>query len=185
MLGQALLERPASSRTQHARSLGSWYVHPCSRPGHRQVDLSFEERDEDPAVWARKNAFAAILTAKNVSDFALYAIWTLREALEGDFPPSPPCPQSASIPAAAAWIQHAGRELIVREDDYGTAGQGGSLWAGKAGFSRERWTFWHTRLQEIATDGKLNERTRLEALRAGKALAELLLLPEGDEARHN
>jgi hypothetical protein len=113
-----------------------------------------------PAVsapwWANVNAFTAQLTAAGL-DFSLYAIWALRDALEeGDGH------QLARVlPAAVAWLRHAGPVLASMAVERRAEGYGrdrpGTLCqqAGLTdrGFTIGRWNFWRRRLEDIAAAG--------------------------------
>lgn len=108
--------------------------------------------------------------------FSLYAIWAFRAALEGDTPWCHPGPRSVTIPAACAWVEHAGADLIELDDDYGRAGQGGTLWTGKSGYCKERWQLWRNGLRLAAEDASLSQDTREGAGQAAGRIAELLLV---------
>lgn len=122
---------------------------------------------------ARRCTFAAVLTDRAVCDFALYAIWTFRDALEGSKMDSE-MPIDHSMPAILAWIEHAGSTLMGREDTYGRPAVGGCAWSGKSGFSRERWEFWRDRLREIQETKHYGEKTTEPAKSAADRLDELL-----------
>lgn len=105
--------------------------------------------------WPAFNAFAARLTAAGI-DFALYAIWTLRDCLE-ETSPGP-----ADLPAALPWFAHCSgllHSLAHRPGDLpwysGAPGRLGALAARSGlthgGFTVARWEFWQRRLEEIAT----------------------------------
>ena len=108
--------------------------------------------------------------------FSLYAIWAFRAALEGDTPWCHPGPRSVTIPAACAWVEHAGAYLIKLDDDYGRAGQGGTLWTGKSGYCKERWQLWRNGLRLAAEDASLSQDIREGAGQAAGRIAELLLV---------
>ncbi|SMD25225.1 DUF3632 domain-containing protein [Lentzea albidocapillata] len=100
------------------------------------------------------NAFAARLTAIGV-DFALYAIWTIRDCLEEE------SPGLETLPAAVPWFVHCSGLLhsLARRSgalldysapkaDLGALAVQHGLTIG--GFTIERWEFWRSRLEEIA-----------------------------------
>ena len=111
-----------------------------------------------PAVsaqsWANLNAFAAQLTSTG-SDFSLYAIWALRDALEEKNE------VSQVLPAAVQWFRHAGSVLASMALGY-PADAHGADWVGELcrdagltdhGFTIRRWNFWKGRLEGIAAAG--------------------------------
>lgn len=127
--------------------------------------------------WARLNAFVARVTAKGVSDFSLYAIWSIRDALEvprvfserdtsaGDAPPKnkEEAPISELLPGALQWFVHCGPQLwqlVQQKRGYKTASnQPDPAKLGKlaseaglteTGFNKARWDFWKQRFQEVS-----------------------------------
>ena len=137
--------------------------------------------DAPPAMsagsWANLNAFAAQLTAGGI-DFSLYGIWALREALEDD-----DSEISVVLPAAVQWFRCAGPALasLARKGAgvlHGGADRLGPLCtqAGltDGGFTTRRWSFWQSRLEEIAAAGGETAGTAREGLRyqltAGKQI---------------
>lgn len=124
--------------------------------------------------WAGLNAFAALVTAANVSDFSLYGIWSLRETLEeerafttretgaGDSVPKSPesVPVSELVPAAAKWLEDCGEQMLQwckAGRSYGTSPDPSKLGpkavqAGvqQSGYNMERWAFWKDRFHQIA-----------------------------------
>jgi hypothetical protein len=120
-------------------------------PASLRIDASPRDCCSKDA-WTAVNLFAAKLTAEHVLDLSLYAIWQMREALEGNIPWYPPGSDVIAVPVAAHWMRIAGQALIRREDDFGRAAQGGELWKGKSGFCTERWMLWKTRFEAIAAE---------------------------------
>ncbi|KAH7361182.1 hypothetical protein BKA66DRAFT_514692 [Pyrenochaeta sp. MPI-SDFR-AT-0127] len=127
--------------------------------------------DIEVEAWASVNHFFALVTAQGLSDLSIFAIWSMREALE--------VPQEdgkdatvaqkldAYVPAASAWVIATGQELYNRKEDLtptdpkqGNPAKGGALWKGKAEFSRERWAFWKQRFFEIGGLEDVREKTR-------------------------
>jgi Protein of unknown function (DUF3632) len=104
-------------------------------------------------TWTNLNGFAARPTRAGI-DFALYAIWTLRECLEE----SVPCPDK--LPAVVQWFRYSGPTLAsftlqrrsFREN--GPAARVGPLCEEngikEAGFTIERWEYWRSRLEVLA-----------------------------------
>ncbi|KAL8712999.1 MAG: hypothetical protein Q9220_002859 [cf. Caloplaca sp. 1 TL-2023] len=128
-----------------------------------------------PAQWTSMNALLAHITVTRVSNFARYAIWALRDALE-DIPGQSTFAGHVAnldhyVPAAAVWVFVAG-EIIYNEWILGGGEKevedvGGHLWEGK-GFSRERWGFWKERFGWVRGQGgvEVEEETRAVAGRA-------------------
>ncbi|CAN9443175.1 unnamed protein product [Alternaria alternata] len=102
------------------------------------------------------NAFAARLTAANLVDLSMYAIWTLRSVLE-DSIPSQVYSKSGDkgCKAAAAWFIYAGKVLYAFCKEGRTFGgrgaEQGSDVVGKEwnGFNEERWKLWVERMEEV------------------------------------
>lgn len=119
-----------------------------------------------PGSWANVNAFAAQLTVAGL-DFGLYALWTLRSALEGDHRPD-------LLPAATEWFRLAGPLL------YESCHHGGPLHAdgppartgprcpGPPGFTPARWSCWRTGLTALGATTALGYMTAVET-RAGSS----------------
>lgn len=107
-----------------------------------------------------------MLTAKDILDFALYGLWAMRAALEGECEWSPSPGAVYTIPIACLWIEHAGETLRLRSDNYGNAGRGGSLWNGRSGFCEERWAFWREQLEQAAKHTELPDAVRRQAKQA-------------------
>ncbi|KAL4904225.1 hypothetical protein BDW74DRAFT_185835 [Aspergillus multicolor] len=106
-----------------------------------------------------KNRFFALLVTIDEPVFlkyAVYAIHTLREALEFHLMYRRPGELlEAWIPAAAVWIEVLGVQMYEWEGVYetreanGGRARGGSLWReGEPGFSKERWRFWRERFAQ-------------------------------------
>ncbi|KAF2197296.1 hypothetical protein GQ43DRAFT_444378 [Delitschia confertaspora ATCC 74209] len=125
-------------------------------------------------AWTHLNSFLAHLTKLGQFDFWIYSIWTLRSALECRNPgPQVIEPSTktqywdAMIPAAGAWIQVLGLELVEKDEDLtpqrqgvGNPARGGELYKGRAGFGRERWELWKRRFGEIGKAEGVSEETR-------------------------
>lgn len=117
------------------------------------------ERQRGAADFIYGNEFLARMTGTSIAalNFRLYAVWTMRSALE--HPGTQRSEHDALdlwVPAAAAWIEVLGPQMYRWTDEYpsgprvGAPGRGGALWDGKHGFCKERWTLWRTRFREIA-----------------------------------
>lgn len=113
------------------------------------------------SAWINLNAFAATLVAtthsRNISlapdnDFSLYAIWTIRMALE-DHDDQEKKADKTSLEAAAAWFAYAAPTLwsLSREgkEFQGKIAKQGQAMQGKEwrGFNQERWEHWEARLK--------------------------------------
>ncbi|KAK0202201.1 hypothetical protein DFS33DRAFT_1265230 [Desarmillaria ectypa] len=139
------------------------------------------ERTFKRGRWVNLNAFVARLTAAHVSDFELYAIWQLRDALEEPIEERQGAGGEkvidesfdAKIPAAVQWILYCGELIYTNEREFetgpsiGDPAKGGELWkGGRRGFCQERWRFWKKRFAELQRYEKLLPETRELAGRA-------------------
>ncbi|KAF8216670.1 hypothetical protein K438DRAFT_400819 [Mycena galopus ATCC 62051] len=112
------------------------------------------------AAWANANAFVARLTAEDVREYSIYAIWAMREGLEE----KRKLPEKkkgnwldATVPAAAAWIAIWGKKMYERREDLTpqNPNEGNPAMPGdymikrtksdRPEWSRERWAFWKQR----------------------------------------
>lgn len=87
-------------------------------------------------------------------------------------------PLDAFLPAAAAWIDLAGKSLKQCEDDFppdrgAQPGKGGPLWEDKHGFCPERWSLWQKRFDELASDSQLSQSLRETARKASGQMRKL------------
>lgn len=137
------------------------------------------ESDNEISQWVNLNAFAARLTASRAADFSLYAIWTMRDALETPAAQTKTKTLDGHVQAACAWIQHAGAFLYKCEESWdkdprkGDPAKGGLLWEGKSGFCRERWSLWRERMRELGVEKGLQDETRQAAKRAAERMGQL------------
>lgn len=123
-----------------------------------------EKSDE---ACANINAFFARVTAAGIDDFTLYAIWTLREAVED--PAAKDIGQQSSpklLKAASVWFVYASDALsrATKEEkqfDGKMAKPGASLKddAEWRGFCQDRWNTWKERLSSLC-DADLPEDTK-------------------------
>lgn len=122
-------------------------------------------------AWANVNFFFASITAEGLQDLSLFAIWTMRDALENDLQDdvegTAAQKYNVYVPAAAAWIFGSGQFLYRKEKDLtptdrkqGNPAKGGELWKGKAEFSKERWAFWKERLAVVSKMDAVTDKTR-------------------------
>ncbi|KAF2090308.1 hypothetical protein K490DRAFT_54700 [Saccharata proteae CBS 121410] len=108
---------------------------------------------ESQKEWVELNAFAAILTASAPStpatDFSLYGLWTLREALED--PVEADEVPTAAVRAASVWFEYAAQRLweLSKEGKTfeGKVAREGKGFAGREwrGYGEERWQAWTER----------------------------------------
>ena len=134
--------------------------------------------DSSTEQWANLNSFAAQLTAKEASDFSLFAIWTFRDALETPRPfteretgnsdakakTEVDVSTDELLPAVLQWLEVSGDKLValtIESHDYTRAGQSSpdpaflgklakDVGIVKGGYSPRRWRFWRKRLEEIS-----------------------------------
>ncbi|TKA77144.1 hypothetical protein B0A55_04116 [Friedmanniomyces simplex] len=118
------------------------------------------ERDQKAWLFLNVNKFTArlMLTLEPVFNYEMFALWTMRAALETPTEQatfSRECPE-VFVPAAAAWILILGPQIYQWDKEFdhgpvvGAPGRGGPLWAGKHGFCVERWSVWRSRFEEMA-----------------------------------
>jgi hypothetical protein len=133
-----------------------------------------QEESEDACI--NINAFFARVTAAGVSDFTLYAIWTLREALEDpDVNEIAHQPSTKLLNAASVWFIYATDILANatkenKQFDGKMAKPGTSI--GQAewrGFCDDRWKVWKQRLS-AASNADLSGDTKILAEKAVKVL---------------
>ncbi|GKU07129.1 hypothetical protein FLAG1_10503 [Fusarium langsethiae] len=134
-----------------------------------------QEDSEDACV--NINAFFARITAAGINDFTLYAIWTLREALED--PATKEIAQKTSpklLKAASVWFIYAGDSLASatkegKKFDGKMAKPGASLNEGAEwrGFCDDRWKVWQQRMSDLK-NADLPEQTKTLIERAVEGL---------------
>ncbi len=141
-------------------------------------DIGFDPSDsEEVERWVLRNAFFARLTeAKGL--FMLYAIWSLRDALEEESSTSAAM-NSGNIRAAAQWIKYAGQKIYNSTEEFpsgpqvGAPGRGGPKWKGKHGFDPERWALWKREFTKFSTDKSIHELARRDALEAAERMSQI------------
>lgn len=123
-------------------------------------------RQESISNFVTVNKLAALLMrsgAEWCSAFDVFAIYTMRDAVETRVKNPKLQGLDAYIPAAAAWIDTIGAEMYSwdREIPYGGAqgdpGRGGPLWNGQHGPCRERWKLWRSQFKELSRSDQLSE----------------------------
>ncbi|KAF9021526.1 hypothetical protein BDZ89DRAFT_991252 [Hymenopellis radicata] len=155
-----------------------WEDLPIFGPNMRESWNFFDPEDTEPhrdlirKNWIHLNAFVARITDAQVSDFDLYAIWELREALEHPVDST----TNVRVQAAAQWIFFAGLRLYQSEKIFehgplvGDPARGGPLFIGERGFTKERWMFWKQRFEALSTDPQLSDDARRVADEALQAI---------------
>ena len=137
------------------------------------------EADSGNSEWVNLNAFAARLTTSQTADFSLYAIWTMRDALETPAAQTEDRTLDGHVQAACAWVEHAGEFLYQCQESWekdplkGDPAKGGPLWEGKSGFCRERWSLWRERMGELSKEKDLQVETREAAKGAAERMGQL------------
>lgn len=122
-------------------------------------------------AWANVNFFYAHVTKEGLEDLSIFAIWSMRSALENDLQDddegSAAQKYNLYVPAAASWIFGMGHVLYTKDTDLtpkdrrqGNPAKGGELWKGKAAFSKERWNLWKERLAVVSKMEKVSDKTR-------------------------
>ncbi|KAJ8109979.1 hypothetical protein OPT61_g7052 [Boeremia exigua] len=122
-------------------------------------------------AWANVNFFFARITERGLQDLSMFAIWSMRTALENeqldDVEGTAAEKYNVYIPAAASWIFGMGRALNTKVKDLtptdqnqGNPARGGDLWKGKPEFSKERWAFWKERLAFVSKLDEVSDKTR-------------------------
>ncbi|KAK5703918.1 hypothetical protein LTR97_002931 [Elasticomyces elasticus] len=129
------------------------------------------------------NKFCALLMLTDVPrfDYQMFALWTMRQALETPMEQATfrHCPE-VYVPAAASWILLLGSRIYHWDTEFehgptiGAPGRGDALWPGKHGFCEERWTLWRIRFDEFASMGPgIGEEVKLSASKAAMRMREI------------
>ncbi|KAG4286253.1 hypothetical protein FPRO06_07513 [Fusarium proliferatum] len=121
-----------------------------------QLDIAQEQSDE---AFVNINGFFARATAAGVDDLSLFAIWTLREALEDPAADKISETSPKLLKASSAWFIYAADALAKaskdgKQFDGKVAKPGASLAefkdeAGWRGFNNDRWKVWLDRLSTL------------------------------------
>lgn len=157
------------------------------------VDPSLPSTDQARNSWTNLNSFIALLWSRyqvnqtpQSFDFALYAIWTLRQTLEEVEDRKV---LSGFVPAAAAWMcfdssaekiwQSCQQKRSWPPENKRAPAKTGPMWeqAGKEredGFSRERWHFWKGRFVQISGMNGMSDKMRKIALVASQRMGEVV-----------
>jgi hypothetical protein len=153
----------------------------ASREAYNDQPTPGTSFDIETTAWANTNYLLALLTGKEILDNCLFALWSMRQALET---PHEDDEQSTAVekynmfvPAAAVWafgafrvLYHKEKDLTPKDNKQPNPGKGGALWKGKAEFSKERWHFWSQRFAEVGKMDEVSENTRTVARDAVEAM---------------
>ena len=143
------------------------------------------DRTTSRLKWLSIDALAARITAFQCdTDFKVFGIWSLREALEDgsweeDGPQEILSTLDGSVPAAGQWIFYAGRTIFACEDESepsprgGDPMRGGALWNGKHGYCEERWGLWKKRFEWVQGVVTLSASTKEIAKKAVAAMDQI------------
>jgi Fe-S cluster biosynthesis and repair protein YggX len=135
---------------------------------------------EEPEIkaWANVNAFIALVTRDNVSNYWTYCLWATKSALERQYKKNENHKLEVCVPAALAWISILGERIYgrVKENTKSaeqiaepSAEQSTSKrWRWENGdqydhISEENWNAWKKRFSEVVDDEKLKDETRIAA----------------------
>ncbi|KAF9488997.1 hypothetical protein BDN71DRAFT_1456648 [Pleurotus eryngii] len=156
----------------------AWKDLPLIGAAAREQFNGFDPSDsEEVERWVLRNAFLARLTeAKRL--FMLYAIWSLRDALEEEASTSVAM-KSGNVRAAAQWIKYAGQKIYNSTEEFpsgpqiGAPARGGPKWKGKHGFDPERWALWKREFRKLSTDKSIDELGSKDALEAAERMSQI------------
>jgi len=120
-------------------------------------------------------AFNARILGHGIIPLEHWAAQTFRIVLEEDYTDRETQLDSL-VPAAAQYILYAG-EAIFRCKDEMSVSQGqenftyaGPLWKGRQGLSKERWSFWKMRFEDVSKLDSVEDGTKKVATRAVDAM---------------
>ncbi|KAJ4252419.1 hypothetical protein NW762_011019 [Fusarium torreyae] len=172
------LSQPAGKKLEIWGQEQRWEELPLfGAKAREQLDIA-QEKAGEPFV--NINGFFARVTAAGVNDLSLFAIWTLREALE-DPSEDKVAEQTSSdlLKAASVWFKYAVKDLAkaskeTKQFDGKIAKPGASLSNlkdedGWRGFCEGRWKIWQTRLTslkdaDVSPDAKSLVRQALDSI---------------------
>ncbi|KAK4236874.1 hypothetical protein C8A03DRAFT_16514 [Achaetomium macrosporum] len=121
---------------------------------------------EDQSGWENWTAFMAQLTAKEICDFTLIALWMLRDAFEEN---AEKVDSAGAVRTAAIWVRYCGKELRDRSAKGFTyerrVGAPGAKYEdrGWRGFNDDRWTEWKRGFKDAQTKYPSDEVIRVAA----------------------
>ena len=128
-------------------------------------------------AWANYNYFLARLASAGIGDQWIFAIWSMRQALEITPDGNASDWYDTYIPAAATWVFGLGEKLYEKEQNLtpknrneGNPAKGGDLWKGGSVFSNERYAFWRKRFGEVRELDGLMEETKNVATLAKESM---------------
>jgi hypothetical protein len=144
------------------------------------------------SAWTSYNYLLARLDVDGLfNSLSSYGLWALRGALEQNFvedddgeasnPATRVVKLNANVPTAVVWVLVAGKKMYAQEEDADPKskkkgvrleelGQGQYMWPYSAKFSKERWTFWRARFDDIVNVEKIADETRRVAKEAIDAM---------------
>lgn len=138
-----------------------------------------DEADAGVAQWVNLNAFTARLSSSGTADFEVYAIWSIRDALEASAEQHSITALEIHVQAAIIWIRYAGKFIYSSERIWeqhrlrGDPAVGGPLWKGKSGFCKERWALWKDRLTELSEEQKISNEVRGMVREAAETMTQI------------
>lgn len=144
-------------------------------------------------AWTNVNAFVARLTVSETSNFVLYGMWALRDALESKPGSSASHHRNASlatqqqllVTVAAVWIRIAGKYMygfrsdkaVPKDVEVRLDAREKKLpwWRGEETmFCTARWHFWRRRFEQEAQNEDVSEETRELAEKSAEIIRGLL-----------
>ncbi|KAF5252823.1 hypothetical protein FANTH_2147 [Fusarium anthophilum] len=144
-----------------------------------QLDIAKEKSDE---AFVNITGFFARATAAGVNDLSLFAIWTLREALEDPAADKISETSPKLLKASSVWLIYAADTLANaskdgKQFDGKVAKPGASLSelkdeAGWRGFNNDRWKVWQDRLSTLK-EANVPEETRSLVVQALDSLTKV------------
>ncbi|KAK0612768.1 hypothetical protein B0T17DRAFT_383963 [Bombardia bombarda] len=129
----------------------------CTRDAWQDPTRSFGQiaNDDTYSAWVNLNAFMARLIAAGTVSWFELPIWEFRDALEESLDELSQRNKDTRLLVAVHWMRIAGKAvrdqaLMGRDLDEAEARmlRGGELFAGKTGYTLERWEFWRQRFTE-------------------------------------
>ncbi|EAW12875.1 DUF3632 domain-containing protein [Aspergillus clavatus NRRL 1] len=102
--------------------------------------------------WINLQAFTARLMSRRDPSLSLFAVWSLRSALEEELKGAE---RDGEVAAATMWMLYGGQALFeqsndaVKTEEMERMMKPGPLYAGQGQLCAERWQFWNRRLGEL------------------------------------
>lgn len=121
-----------------------------------------------PVKWTNFHAFSASIASSGIfgNDFAMASgLSVIIAALEKKTPTA--WDKETDLPAAMQWLLHASKIIFRHGRAMGVDwDEGSELWHGSKGFSKERWSSWKDRVEQIQSDDGLTDEIKELAMRA-------------------